>query len=330
MFLEKKSFFESHRTLVHISIGILIGVGIFCAYALSKGGDPIMLGYGGGEDMVSEKTSFSFGAPSAVSSAQYRGMVADGVMPPPVVPSILGEQTADRKVIQNGSLELVVKRTEDAVSAIKGIAVSLGGFVENANIYETSDNKKAGSMTVRVPAGNLEKAMSEAKLLAVKVDRESVDARDVTDQYIDIEIRLKNMRAEEAQYRAILARAEKIDDVLNVTARLSEVRQRIESAEGQLDYLSRQVDMSVLYIGLLSEADVEVFGVVWSPLAVIKESARDGLQSIVDFINVLINVAFQLPAIALVLAVGVAVLWTLWKIVMRFKKKPLIAKVVRK
>lgn len=328
MFLEKKSFFESHSTLAHISIGVLIGAGIFGAYALSKGGDPIMLGYGGGDGM-SEK-AVSLGAPSAVSSFASRGMVSDSIMPPVGVPSVLGEQSADRKVIQNGSLSLVVKRTEDAVSAIKGITTSLGGFVENANIYETSDNKKAGSVTVRVPSANLENAMSQVKLLAVKVDQESVDARDITDQYIDIEIRLKNMRAEEAQYRAILARAEKIEDVLNVTARLSEVRQRIESAEGQLDYLSRQVDMSTLYIGLISEADVEVFGVVWSPLAVIKESARDGLQSIVDFVDVVISVVFQLPAIALVLLVAVVVLWTLWKIAMRFKKKPLVAKIIKK
>ncbi|OIO32391.1 MAG: hypothetical protein COW61_01050 [Candidatus Yonathbacteria bacterium CG17_big_fil_post_rev_8_21_14_2_50_46_19] len=243
-----------------------------------------------------------------------RGMEGDVTssvnVPVPTSPSVV----TDRKVINNASLSLVVKKTDDAVEDIKSIARKHGGFVENANIYITTGDRKAGSVAIRVPATNFDAAVAEIKTIAVTIEREDINASDVTEQFIDYEARLKNLKAEETQYAEILKRATKIDDIVTITDRLADLRGRIESQEGQLKYLSQQVDLSTIHVGLISEADVEVFGVVWSPLVVVKLAIKDALASLVGYMNFIIAVMFHLPIIILWILTVALVLLVLWKI----------------
>ncbi|GMQ95151.1 MAG: hypothetical protein BMS9Abin13_263 [Patescibacteria group bacterium] len=303
--MAKKTFFEVHKKI--FILGIIVLAVLVVAGVLLGG-----RGYLGTGEHLSVIDEASF-APSALYE---RAVLENGSIIPPPEPSLLGETVQERKIVKNGSLSLVVKKTEDVIGKIKNIAVKLGGFVEYSNVYETGENKKAGSITIRVPAAFFDGAMNEIKTLAIKVERENVGARDVTEQFIDLEIRLQNMKAEEEQYRDILKRAVAIEDVLNVTARLSEVRQRIERAQGQMDYLSRQIKMSTISVSLISEADVEIFGVVWSPIATVKQALRDGLQAVVIYLNILIGIFFKLPAYLLWIATIILAIWGLWKLVL--------------
>jgi len=253
----------------------------------------------------------------AESSMMNKGMIIQ----PPELPSVQPGDISDKKVIKNAHLSLVVKKIEEAISAIKSITEGTGGFVENSSVYETGDDRKGGNITVRVPSDTFDASVDEIKGVAIKVSREDVNARDVTEQFVDMEARLKNMKAEEQQYLDIMKRAVKIEDVLNVAKSLADVRGRIERLEGQLNYLSRQVDMSTISISLTAEADVEVFGIVWSPLAEIKQGVRDMLQSIVNFINAIIAFMFKLPVLMLWLALALLVGWGGWKGVLIIKRK---------
>lgn len=223
-------------------------------------------------------------------------------------------EIAERKVIKNGSLELLVKSAEKTASDIQGVAERLGGFTASADIYNVAQDAKSGRVTVRVPADKFNLAFDEIKKLAIKVERENSSAQDVTEQYIDLESRLKNLRAQEAQYLEVMKKANTVEDILNVTNRLSEVRGQIEQIEGQLKYLTSQVDMTSITASLTEEGDVEVFGINWRPLYVAKQALRNTISGLAGYVDSMINFVFQLPVILLwLVTIGLIALLG-WKI----------------
>jgi hypothetical protein len=237
-------------------------------------------------------------------------------------------QNIDRKVIKDGSLSLLVKSADQTARDMKGIAQRLGGFVSSADIYEITAGTKTGSVTIRVPSDRFDQAMEDAKKLAIKVEHENVSAQDVTEQYVDLESRLKNLQAQETQYLQILKQAVKIPDILQVTAQLDQVRMQIEQIQGQLKYLSRQVDMASISASLTEETDVQVFGLRWRPLVVVKQAFSDMLSSLQVYVDSLIKIVFALPSILLWLATIGLIIFIGWKILHWFWKRFLSSKIV--
>ncbi len=218
------------------------------------------------------------------------------------------EELTQRKIIKNGSLQLLVKKAEETAQEIKSISQKLNGFVSESYIYEVSQKTKSGTITIRVPAEQFDSAIEEIKKLAIKVEKETINARDVTEEFIDLEARLKNLQAEEEQYLKIMKQARTVEDTLKVTAKLSQVRGQIERIQGQLKYLSDKIDLATITANLTSEADVELFGLRWRPLFIIKQSFRDMLNSLTGYIDTIIAFVFVLPAILLWIITVVIVL----------------------
>ncbi len=293
-----KEFYQNHKksTVIGISIFVLVLIiFIVCIFLNSpKVINPRPLGFVGNSSFKSSVASRGIFVKSEISATSQNDL-------------------SKKKIIKNGSLSVVVKNIERTIPDIKKIAESAGGFVSYSKIYETGNDKKSGAVTLRVPADKFSVSLDKIKSLAVKVSSESTNTSDVTEQFVDMELRLKNMKAEETQYLNIMKRAVKIEDVLNVTKRLSDVRGRIERLEGQIKYLSRQIDMSTITVSITSEANVEVFGIVWSPMSVIKQGVRNSLQGVVNFINEIIALIFMLPVILLWIAFVGVLLWTGWK-----------------
>ncbi|MDO8572254.1 MAG: DUF4349 domain-containing protein [bacterium] len=225
----------------------------------------------------------------------------------------------DRKVIQSASLSIVVNKAREAVEQIKSVAKKWNGFVEYANIYETGDNRTAGSIAIRVPSKDLDEALREVKETAIKITHENVNTQDVTKQFVDLEARLRNFKAQEEQYLLILKRAEKIPDILSVTQSLSSVRENIERLQAEMNYLSAQIEMSSIAVELTAEADVKIFGVVWNPMQEIKSALNDLIESLVQFANSVISFIFFIPALALWLLVIWLGGWIIWKVARKLK-----------
>lgn len=238
--------------------------------------------------------------------------------PPAATPTL---PKTDRKIIKNGSLDLLVARAEEAIRQISAAADRYEGFTDASNVYEVSEGVKAGWVTIRVPTAHFQKVFDEIKMLAIKVRNENTNAQDVTAQFVDLEAQLKNYKAEEVQYQEIMKRAVKIEDVLSVASRLADVRGRIESVQGQINYLSRQIEMSAITVSLTSEAEVEVFGIIWRPLTVLKQAVKSSLTNLTRFADWLIAALFNLPVLILKLVLFAAVLAVVWKILKRIKKK---------
>lgn len=178
------------------------------------------------------------------------------------------------------------------------LAQAAGGFLVSSQVSGSTDTPSA-SLTIRVPAARFEEIQSQLRTLALRFDSESVDAQDATKQYVDEEARLRNLRAEEQQYLAILRKAATVRDTLEVSDKLNEVRGAIEERQAEFGVLSKQIETVAINITLRAEADAHVFGMHWRPLYQLKIAAREGLDGIGDYVSSMATFVFYLPTILL-------------------------------
>jgi len=234
-------------------------------------------------------------APAAAPARSSASSAAKGSSP-----------SADRKIVRRCALELTVKSPAEAAEQIRIMAEALGGYIETAQIGGSKEVPTA-DLTIRVPASRLEETKAGIRQLAARVDAEKTDAQDVTRQYVDMEARLRNLRAEETQYLIILKSAYKVDDLLAVTQKLSEVRGEIEQQQAEFQTLSKQVETVAITIALRSLADADVLGFNWRPLYRLKLAARDGIDALAGYAATMAGILFYLPV---VLAWALTILFT--------------------
>jgi hypothetical protein len=227
----------------------------------------------------------------------------------PVVVPQNGE--ADRKLVRTDSLDLVVQTPAEAAEKIHRLAESLGGFLVSSQVSGMRD-ATGGTLTVRVPAARFEEARAEIRKLGLRVESERVEAQDVTRQYVDQDANLRNLRAEEVQYLAILKQARTVKDTLDVSEKLSDVRGKIEQQQGEFETLSKQIETVAITVSLRAEAEAQVLGLNWRPLYQMKLALRDGLDGLANYVLMMTAFVFFLPTIMLWLAtiiLGAAVGW---------------------
>ena len=162
-----------------------------------------------------------------------------------------------RKIIRNADLQLESDAPEEAQQKITTIAESKGGFV--VEVTQSSSNLKTRTrdtvtMTVRVPAEKFNESLDEIRRTGSRVILETVKGTDVTEEFIDIEARLKAKRALEEQFLEIMKRANSVQDALNVQKQLSDVRGEIEKIEGRKRFLENQASLSTIKIRLQTPA----------------------------------------------------------------------------
>jgi len=184
--------------------------------------------------------------------------------------------TAERMIVRQGSLVLVVADLTQAVEKAAETAQNLGGYV----ISSSQQGDTGASISLRVPAEKLEPALASLKALAVRVVNEDTRSQDVTEEYVDLEASLRNLEAAEAQYVEILKKAWDVEGMLKVQQELVNVRGQIERTKGRMNYLERTTDMSQIDVSfLLSKNPEPIVRPGWSP----RETLRDALRSLASF-----------------------------------------------
>ena len=128
-----------------------------------------------------------------------------------------------------------------------------------------------------------------------------MSGQDMTEDYVDLESRLTNLRAEEKQYLIILKEATTVEDLLNVSDYLSAVQGEIETIEGRLKYLDSQTNFSTITISIYEEASLVVPTSDWRPFEVVEKAFNRLIIVLQGFFDLLIwGVIFGVPA------------WILW------------------
>jgi len=180
----------------------------------------------------------------------------------------------ERMIVRNGEISLVVNDVTDARDEIAQLAVRFDGYVVSSQISGEEQDMR-GWISIRVPDDRFESALAELRDLAVRVTSESTSSQDVTEEYVDLESRLKNAEATESQYLALLEKAEDVEDILNIYESLSRVRSEIEQIKGRMQYLERISSMSLISVYLKPAATAKpLVRAGWSALEMLKSAVR--------------------------------------------------------
>lgn len=154
---------------------------------------------------------------------------------------------AERKLIRNGSLSFETSDVKKTKTAIDAICKELNAYISNESQNNYSSRLQY-NQTIRVTADKFDLLIQKIEAEASQVEGKNVNTEDVTEEFIDVEARLKTKKDLETRYREILKRAKTVEEIITIERQIAEVRSDIESMEGRLKYLSSQVAYSTLTV----------------------------------------------------------------------------------
>ncbi|MBC7721089.1 MAG: DUF4349 domain-containing protein [Pedobacter sp.] len=160
----------------------------------------------------------------------------------------------DRKVINEGEIHFKSGNVELTRKSLFTNVKALNGYVSEDRVSNEND-KLEYHITVRVPANNFDKLLQCVSKNAVEIESKNITALDVTEEFIDIEARLKTKKELENRYILLLSRANKVEEILSVEKELGILRGDIESTEGRLKYLNSKIEFSTLTIFFYDKND---------------------------------------------------------------------------
>lgn len=190
---------------------------------------------------------------------------------------------AERLVIRNATLKLLVKNTEEDMSAVTKLVAEMGGFVNSSNTTKFDKGVQA-TLVLKIPSQKFDETMDRLRKLAIEVQSETVTGQDVTAEFSDLDAQTKNLEAAETQLRGILAKTDKAEDVLKVFNELTKIRGQIEQLKGRMNFLSRSAAMATINVTLTPDKLAEpVVLPGWRPQGIAKqafEALLTGLQGL--------------------------------------------------
>ena len=216
----------------------------------------------------------------------------------------------ERQIIKTGEITLQVSNVATALGRVRAMALQLGGYVGGSQAGTLED---AATLTLRIPAARFDDALAGLHGLDAKVVAEATRESDVSSQIVDLEARIANLEASETSYRALLERAQKVEDILAVQSRLDQVRGEIEQLKAQHKDVSGQADLATLTVTLTPvAAPVQKQAETWDLGAQLSEAVATlvGIgqavaSALIVFVIVWLPVLLVLGIIALVLLRGV-------------------------
>ena len=163
--------------------------------------------------------------------------------------------TQRRIIVRTVNMAIVVDEIQDAIDDISQMADILGGWVVSTDRRE----KHSGVISVRVLAANLDSAIETLREMAEDVESEVTTSQDVTDEYFDLQSRLKNQQATEEALIRLLDRAESVEHALAVQRELSAVQENVERLLGRIKLLEETSAYSLITVSLkLAPVDMSI------------------------------------------------------------------------
>jgi hypothetical protein len=238
--------------------------------------------------------------------------------------------SAERMIVYTVSLRLEVQDTDKAVNDVTAIAAQYKGYIAASNLNRNPNGKMAGTITLRIPADSLDAAQKQIEAAGLKVLSRNKNSNDVTDQYTDLNARLTNLTATEADLRKLMdattERTSKADDILAVYRELTNVRTQIEQIKGQMNVLEKTTALATLTVELVPHQEIEIVQPeTWMPNRTAAQALRalvQALQGITDLAIWLI--LFLLPVLIVLLLPFIVLALILRAIFRRRAKKPAI------
>ena len=245
-----------------------------------------------------------------------------------------GDVTApdtQRLVVQTAELTIVVQDVKTRVSDLEQMANTMGGYVVSVNISETyapdGTQEPDAQIVFRVPANQLDAALTQVEKGAVDVQDETRTGQDITSQYVDLQSQLTAKEAAANQLTIIMQNATKTQDVLDVYQQLEQVNSDIDVLKGQIQYDQQAAQLSAITVHVVAEETIKPIQVGgWKP----QGTARDAIQNLIyfwqGFVDFLINFFLLVLPVLITIAIPLFLLFLILRWIFRliFKRKPKI------
>lgn len=189
---------------------------------------------------------------------------------------------ADRKIVRNADLTMEVSAPTDTQHRIVSIAESHGGFIVTSEAKQRESTEPARrtldiKLVVRIPENRFGSALDQIRGLTSSPIEEKVTGQDVTEEFIDLEARIRTQKALEAQFLQIMRQTGKIVDALEVQRQIAEVRSDIERLEGRKRFLENRSSLSTITVNIIAPKPMVVV-----PTTGFRQSVREAVSDSLD------------------------------------------------
>jgi glucan-binding YG repeat protein len=201
-------------------------------------------------DEVKKSSDSSLGMDSGKADIEEKAQVSfdNNVKQEEAAPREL--EIPSQMVIYQADLQLRVKKFEQTLQNIEEQAAKYGGYISESNVSKDGVEQVIGQITVRIPQKNFQVFLRDAQGQAAEVLQRNITGTDVTEEYVDLESRLKSKRVVEERLTSFMKTAQKTEDLLKISADLAAVQEEIETIQGRIKYLENQTALSTIHISL--------------------------------------------------------------------------------
>ena len=186
------------------------------------------------------------GAPGESGQPAFGGLSVGDTVAGNLDGQVQAIASLDRIIVRTVEMTLLVQNVTQAMSDIAEMANTSGGWV----VGSTRDGNHTAFISFRVPTSGLDIALDEMRSSAVEVESESSSSQDVTDEFTDLEARIRSQKASEDALIALLGQARTVEDTLSVQTELARI---LESMEGRLNLLAQTSAFSLVNVFLNAE-----------------------------------------------------------------------------
>lgn len=207
-----------------------------------------------------------------------------------------------RKIIKTASIKIEIKSgtAKEKLNTIYKITEQFDGYIVDSNLLKEKRSTTANAI-VRVPESRLKKAIDKLSILG-SLKKFTQTGEDITDEYVDLVARIKQLKAAETAYRKLFSRAAKVPDLLEIQEKLSDVQTEIEQLQAQLDRLDEQVDFATINISLYERKKVSSFYEIWEKNKVIEK----GLAGLIGLVSIIVIGSMTIfPLVVVFIIIGV-------------------------
>lgn len=214
--------------------------------------------------------------------------------------------TQERMIIYTVDIELIVEDAAETMEQIESLAGEMDGYLSDSSSWKDEGLLRA-RVTLRVPAEKLDETMDRLRGLALDVERESRESQDVTEEFVDLEAQLRNLRVTEEELLELLKTRQETtgetEAILEVHRYLTDIRRQIEQIQGRMNYLSNLSAMATIHVTLTPDALVQPITVGrWQPQGTARQAIRALINALQFLIDALIWILlFVVPVLAVIL-----------------------------
>ncbi|SFS85233.1 DUF4349 domain-containing protein [Paenibacillus sp. BC26] len=218
-----------------------------------------------------------------------------------------GESSFTRKIIYRANVNMEVEDYGKAQTSLRNLIHLSGGYLLSFSDKKTT-SELGGTYTIKVPAAGFDTFISELEKIKHEGFESSAQGTDVTEEYVDMEARLKARQVVEARLTAFMEKATKTTDLLQISNQLGEVQTEIERIKGRIRYLDKNVEYSTIDLRMYQVLEPVTAKDEENPgfLTRITDAMSGSTNVVYAFIQgVFIFIAGALPVLALAAIIGI-------------------------